>query len=351
MDRNFWKGKKVFITGHTGFKGGWLSIWLAESGAKITGYSLKPETNPSLFKSCSIEKKINSIIGDVRDEKKLKKTILEAEPDIVFHLASQSLVLKSYENPVETYEINLMGTVNILNAMRDISSVKAFINVTSDKCYANDENLKAFKENDSMGGYDPYSSSKACSELITAAYRSSFFNDTVSIATARAGNIIGGGDWALNRIIPDFIKKINQNQKLSIRNPRAVRPWQFVLEPLNGHLILAEKLFLDGQHYSESWNFGPDNQDDKSVEWLISKFDKEYGEGSNFEIESTENSLHEAKNLKLDCSKSMKRLNWSPKLNIEKSISMTCAWYKNFYKGDQDMYSFSAEQIKQYESI
>ena len=351
MDRNFWKGKKVFITGHTGFKGGWLSIWLAESGAKVTGYSLKPETNPSLFKSCSIEKKINSIIGDVRDEKKLKKTILEAEPDIVFHLASQPLVLKSYENPVETYEINLMGTVNILNAMRDISSVKAFINVTSDKCYANDENLKAFKENDSMGGYDPYSSSKACSELITAAYRSSFFKNIVAIATARAGNVIGGGDWAENRIIPDFIKKIQQKQKLVIRNSESIRPWQFVLEPLNGYLILAEKLFLDGQHYSESWNFGPDNQDDKSVEWLISKFDKEYGEGSNFEIESTENSLHEAKNLKLDCSKSMKRLNWAPKLNIEKSISMTCAWYKNFYKGDQDMYSFSAEQIKQYESI
>ena len=351
MDRNFWKGKKVFITGHTGFKGGWLSIWLAESGAKVTGYSLKPETNPSLFKSCSIEKKINSIIGDVRDEKKLKKTILEAEPDIVFHLASQSLVLKSYENPVETYEINLMGTVNILNAMRDISSVKAFINVTSDKCYANDENLKAFKENDSMGGYDPYSSSKACSELITAAYRSSFFKNIVAIATARAGNVIGGGDWAENRIIPDFIKKIQQKQKLVIRNPESIRPWQFVLEPLNGYLRLAEKLFQNSLDYAESWNFGPDNQDDKSVEWLISKFDKEYGEGSNFEIESTENSLHEAKNLKLDCSKSMKRLNWSPKLNIEKSISMTCAWYKNFYKGDQDMYSFSAEQIKQYESI
>jgi len=351
MDRNFWKGKKVFITGHTGFKGGWLSIWLAGSGAKVTGYSLKPETNPSLFKSCSIEKKINSIIGDVRDEKKLKKTILEAEPDIVFHLASQPLVLKSYENPVETYEINLMGTVNILNAMRDISSVKAFINVTSDKCYANDENLKAFKENDSMGGYDPYSSSKACSELITAAYRSSFFKNIVAIATARAGNVIGGGDWAENRIIPDFIKKIQQKQKLVIRNSESIRPWQFVLEPLNGYLILAEKLFLDGQHYSESWNFGPNKKDDKTVEWLISKFDKEYGEGSNFEIESTENSLHEAKNLRLDCSKSMKRLNWSSKLNIEKSISMTCAWYKNFYKGDQDMYSFSAEQIKQYESI
>ena len=353
MDRNFWKGKKVFITGHTGFKGGWLSIWLAESGAKVTGYSLKPETNPSLFKSCSIEKKINSIIGDVRDEKKLKKTILEAEPDIVFHLASQPLVLKSYENPVETYEINLMGTVNILNAMRDISSVKAFINVTSDKCYANDENLKAFKENDSMGGYDPYSSSKACSELITAAYRSSFFKSIVAIATARAGNVIGGGDWAENRIIPDFIKKIQQKQKLVIRNPESIRPWQFVLEPLNGYLMLAEKLFQNSLDYAESWNFGPNKKDDKTVEWLISKFDKEYGDGNgnSFQIVSSKESIHESKYLKLDCSKSIGRLNWSPKLSIEKSISMTCDWYRNFYKDNQDMYSFSVKQIKQYESI
>jgi len=353
MDRNFWKGKKVFITGHTGFKGGWLSIWLAGSGAKVTGYSLKPETNPSLFKSCSIEKKINSIIGDVRDEKKLKKTILEAEPDIVFHLASQPLVLKSYENPVETYEINLMGTVNILNAMRDISSVKAFINVTSDKCYANDENLKAFKENDSMGGYDPYSSSKACSELITAAYRSSFFKNIVAIATARAGNVIGGGDWAENRIIPDFIKKIQQKQKLVIRNPESIRPWQFVLEPLNGYLMLAEKLFQNSLDYAESWNFGPNKKDDKTVEWLISKFDKEYGDGNgnSFQIVSSKESIHESKYLKLDCSKSIGRLNWSPKLSIEKSISMTCDWYRNFYKDNQDMYSFSVKQIKQYESI
>jgi len=353
MDRNFWKGKKVFITGHTGFKGGWLSIWLAGSGAKVTGYSLKPETNPSLFKSCSIEKKINSIIGDVRDEKKLKKTILEAKPDIVFHLASQPLVLKSYENPVETYEINLMGTVNILNAMRDISSVKAFINVTSDKCYANDENLKAFKENDSMGGYDPYSSSKACSELITAAYRSSFFKNIVAIATARAGNVIGGGDWAENRIIPDFIKKIQQKQKLVIRNPESIRPWQFVLEPLNGYLMLAEKLFQNSLDYAESWNFGPNKKDDKTVEWLISKFDKEYGDGNgnSFQIASSKESIHESKYLKLNCSKSIGRLNWSPKLSIEKSISMTCDWYRNFYKDNQDMYSFSVKQIKQYESI
>jgi|TARA_B100000902_G_scaffold233969_1_gene221815 CDP-glucose 4,6-dehydratase len=351
MDKKFWKGKKVLITGHTGFKGGWLSIWLAESGAKVTGYSLKPEINPSLFESCLIEKKINSVIGDIRDEQKLKKTILETQPDIVFHMASQALVLKSYENPVETYETNLMGTVNILNAIRDTPSVKSFINVTSDKCYANDENLKAFKENDAMGGHDPYSSSKACSELITAAYRSSFFKDSVAIATVRAGNVIGGGDWALNRIIPDFIKKIKQKQKMLIRNPESIRPWQFVLEPLNGYLILAEKLFLEGSAYAESWNFGPNNEDDKSVEWLISKFDKEYRGGGNFEIKSIDNSNHEAKYLRLDCSKSMKKLNWSPKLDIEESISMTCSWYKNFYKDDQDMYSFSVEQIKQYELI
>jgi len=349
MDKQFWKDKKVFITGHTGFKGSWLSIWLTELGANVTGYSLPPGTDPSMFKSLSLEKKVNTVFGDIRNYDDLKAQIILAKPDIVIHMAAQALVLESYKNPLETYQTNLMGTVNILNSIRDLSSIKVFINVTSDKCYENKESLKSFKENDPMGGFDPYSSSKACSELITAAYRSSFFNNTVYIATARAGNIIGGGDWALNRIIPDFIKRINQNQKLSIRNPQAVRPWQFVLEPLNGYLVLAEKLFLEGVGYAESWNFGPDSQDNKSVEWLISKFDKEYGDGNNFEIKSTENSLHEAKNLTLDCSKSMKRLNWSPKLNIEKSISMTCAWYKNFYKGDQDMYSFSVEQIKQYE--
>jgi len=351
MNKIFWKGKKVLITGHTGFKGSWLSIWLAESGARVTGYSLKPETNPSLFKSCLIDKKINSVIGDIRDGEKLKKTILDAQPDIVFHLASQAIVLQSYENPVETYETNLMGTVNILNAIRDAPSVKAFINVTSDKCYANDENLKAFNESDPLGGYDPYSSSKACSELITAAYRSSYFKDSVAIATARAGNVIGGGDWAENRIIPDFIKKINQKQKLTIRNPESIRPWQFVLEPLSGYLRLAENLFTEGSKYAESWNFGPGNQDDKSVQWLISKFDKEYGGGENFEIEFKNNLPYEAGYLKLDCSKSIKKLKWEPKLSIEQSISMTASWYKNFYSDNLDMHTFSVDQIKQFESI
>jgi len=351
MNKKFWKNKKVFITGHNGFKGSWLSIWLTELGAKVYGYSLKKNTEPSLFETCFLDERVNSVTGDIRDYEKLKKTIISVEPDIVIHMAAQALVLDSYENPIETYQTNLMGTVNILNAIRELSSIKALINVTSDKCYENKENFKAFKESDAMGGNDPYSSSKACSELITAGYRTSFFKNSVAIATARAGNVIGGGDWALDRIIPDFIKKMNQNQKLSIRNPKAIRPWQFVLEPLSGYLSLAEKLFTEGHAYAEAWNFGPDNQDDKSVEWLISNFDKEYGGENNFKILLNDNLPHEANYLKLDCSKSIKRLDWSPKLNIEECILLTSNWYKNFYKKDKDMYAFSVEQIKQFESI
>lgn len=351
MDKKFWKDKKVFITGHTGFKGSWLSIWLNELGANVTGYSLPPETNPNMFTSTMLESKINNIYGDVRDYDNLKRQIILSKPDIVIHMAAQALVLEAYDNPMETYQINLIGTVNILNVIREMSSIKVFINVTSDKCYENNEAIKSFKEEDPMGGVDPYSSSKACSELITAAYRSSFLSESVSVATVRAGNVIGGGDWAKNRIVPDFIKKIHKNQKISIRNPKAIRPWQFILEPISGYLILAEKLFLEGVSYSEAWNFGPDTKDDKSVEWLISNFDKEYGGKDNFEIKSNDSSSHEAKYLSLDCTKAKKRLNWSPKLDIEKSISMTCSWYKNFYKDNQDMYSFTVEQIKQYELI
>jgi len=351
MNKKFWKNKKVFITGHNGFKGSWLSIWLTELGAKVYGYSLKTNTEPSLFETCFLDERVNSVTGDIRDYEKLKKTITSVEPDIVIHMAAQALVLDSYENPIETYQTNLMGTVNILNAIRESSSIKALINVTSDKCYENKENFKAFKESDAMGGNDPYSSSKACSELITTGYRASFFKNSVAIATARAGNVIGGGDWALDRIIPDFIKKMNQNQKLSIRNPKAIRPWQFVLEPLSGYLSLAEKLFTEGHAYAEAWNFGPDNQDDKSVEWLISNFYKEYGVENNFKILINDNLPHEANYLKLDCSKSIKRLDWSPKLNIEECILLTSNWYKNFYKKDKDMYAFSVEQIKQFESI
>ena len=351
MDRQFWKNKNIFITGHTGFKGSWLSIWLNELGANVTGYSLSKPTDPSMFETLSLEKKVNTVFGDVRNYDKLKAQVIIAKPDIVIHMAAQALVLESYNNPVDTYETNLMGTVNIMNAMREVPSIKAFINVTSDKCYENKENFISFKEDDALGGIDPYSSSKACAELITSAYRHSFYKDTVAIATARAGNVIGGGDWALNRVIPDFIKKINQHQKLTIRNPNSIRPWQFVLEPLSGYLKLAEKLFSEGPAFSESWNFGPDSRDGKSVEWLISKFDKEYGGGGNFEIESKNNPPYEANYLNLDCSKSIKRLDWTPKLSIEQSISMTCAWYKNFYENNLDMYAFSVDQLNQFESI
>ena len=348
MDRQFWKNKNIFITGHTGFKGSWLSIWLNELGANVTGYSLSKPTDPSMFETLSLEKKVNTVFGDVRNYDKLKAQVIIAKPDIVIHMAAQALVLESYNNPVDTYETNLMGTVNIMNAMREVPSIKAFINVTSDKCYENIENFISFKEDDALGGIDPYSSSKACAELITSAYRHSFYKDTVAIATARAGNVIGGGDWALNRVIPDFIKKINQNQKLTIRNPNSIRPWQFVLEPLSGYLKLAEKLFSEGPAFSEPWNFGPDSQDGKSVEWLISKFDKEYGGGGNFEIESKNNPPYEANYLNLDCSKSIKRLNWAPRLTIDKAISMTCDWYKNFYGDNNNMYTFTLEQIKQF---
>ena len=350
MNKEFWKDKNIFITGHTGFKGSWLSVWLNELGANVTGYSLPKLTDPSMFESLLLEKKVNTVFGDVRDYEKLKHQITLAEPEIIIHMAAQALVLESYENPIETYQTNLMGTVNILNAIKDSPSVKVFINVTSDKCYENKGDPRAFKEDDALGGIDPYSTSKACSELITSSYRSSF-NSDVAIATARAGNVIGGGDWACNRIIPDFIKKINQNQKIAIRNPTAIRPWQFVLEPLNGYLILAEKLFLKGSSYAEAWNFGPDSQDDKTVEWLISEFDKEYTGGGNVKIHENSDLPHEANYLKLDCSKSRKRLNWTPKLAIEKTLLMTSAWYKNFYKENQDMHSFTVEQIKQFNSL
>ena len=351
MNKDFWSNKNVFITGNTGFKGSWLSIWLDEAGANVTGYSLPPVTTPSMFESLGLEKKINTVFGDVRDYDELKSQINLAKPEIIIHMAAQPLVLESYENPIDTYQTNLMGTVNVLNAIRDTPSVKVFINVTSDKCYENKDKLKAFKEDDAMGGSDPYSASKACSELITASYRSSFFNDSVAIATARAGNVIGGGDWASNRIIPDFLKKFEQDQMLSIRNPKAIRPWQFVLEPLNGYLILAEKLFQNSSDYSEAWNFGPDSQDDKNVEWLIGGFDREYTGGGNIVIGENSDLPQEANYLKLDCSKSRKRLSWAPKLDIEEAILMTSAWYKNFYKENQDMYLFTIEQIKQFNSL
>jgi len=355
VNNEFWRDKKVFITGHTGFKGGWLSLWLNDLGANVTGYSLPPLTEPSFFAVCSVDSSVKSIIGDVRDYSGLKKSIQDESPDIVFHMAAQALVLDSYKDPIETYETNMMGTVNILNAIREVPSVKAIVIITSDKCYENIEKNSGYIEEDRMGGFDPYSSSKGCAELITAAYRASFFNSSlyldhgVGVATARSGNVIGGGDWASNRLIPDLCKAILSKETITIRSPHSTRPWQYVLEPLSGYLILAEKLFLKGDGFSESWNFGPNSKDIQTVQDITSKFVTEWGSGTQINVENSSNKLHEATLLTLDCSKASDRLNWSPKMNTEDAIKMTCDWYKGFNEGKIDMKIFSLDQIKNYE--
>lgn len=334
MNKSFWNKKKVFITGHTGFKGSWLCLWLNRLGANVTGYSLKPPTIPSLFKLADVEKLVTSVIGDVRDGKKLKKCLSDAKPEIVFHLAAQSRVRDSYKVPVDTYEINIMGTVNILEAIRVYgNTVRAFVNVTTDKVYENHELARGYRENEPLGGYDPYSNSKACSELVTAAYRTSFFNPAdytkhkVAIATARAGNAIGGGDWATDRIIPDCIRAIRARRPVIIRNPHAIRPWQHVLEPLTGYLCLAEKLLKDGPTYAESWNFGPVDNDCKPVEYLVKAICRQWGPEALFTFAKVKGP-HEAAFLKLDCSKAHARLGWRPRWNLEKALSATIEWYK-----------------------
>lgn len=334
IDNKFWKRKRVFITGHTGFKGSWLCLWLHGLGAKITGYSLDPPTDPSLFNLAKVNKLITSIKGDVRDGKKLVKCLSDAKPEIVFHLAAQPLVRDSYKLPVDTYAINVMGTVNILEAIRlHGHTVRAFVNITTDKVYENRECLWAYQENEPLGGYDPYSNSKACSELVTAAYRNSYFNPAdykkhrIAVATARAGNVIGGGDWAMDRIVPDCIRAILAGKPIIVRNPHSIRPWQHVLEPLSGYLCLAEKLYIDGPKYSESWNFGPNDHDCKTVEYLVKTICAKWGSEVKFSNAKIQGP-HEAPFLKLDCSKAHAQLGWRPHWNLEKALAETVAWHK-----------------------
>lgn len=352
INKEFWSGKKVFITGHTGFKGSWLSLWLSSLGANVTGYALTPPTQPSLFELCSIDQCITSVIGDVRDGEKLTQIMQEVQPEIVIHMAAQPLVRDSYKNPVDTYAINVMGTVNLLEAVRQCKSVKAVVNVTTDKCYENKEWQWGYRENEPMGGYDPYSNSKGCSELVTASYRNSFFNSNeydkhgVAIASARAGNVIGGGDWAAERLIPDCINALLNNEKIMIRNPNAIRPWQHVLEPLSGYLILAQKLYVDGVAVAEGWNFGPNDSDAKPVEWIVQKMCEHWGKNATYKVDGGVHP-HEAHYLKLDCSKAKMRLDWYPKWNLEYALEKIIDWVQA-YNEKADMRDICLKQINDY---
>ncbi|WP_154119357.1 CDP-glucose 4,6-dehydratase [Paenibacillus monticola] len=351
VDHQFWNGKKVFVTGHTGFKGSWLCLWLSSMGAEITGYSLEPSTSPSLFELCEIGKLLqNNVIADIRDYQQLSAAMQKSQPEIVIHMAAQPLVRESYKNPVETYEINVMGTINLLEAIRNCQSVTAVVNVTTDKCYENKEWNWGYRENEPLGGYDPYSSSKACSELVTSAYRSSFLNNQIegrkiAVASARAGNVIGGGDWAADRLVPDSIRSILNNQKIIIRNPSSIRPWQHVLEPLSGYLQLAEKLYLQGEEYASAWNFGPADVDAKPVEWIVQEICRRW-DGASYEVDNGMHP-HEAKYLKLDCSKAKVELNWFPRWDLGQAIDKIVEFTFAYQEG-ADLREVCAKQILDY---
>lgn len=348
----FWKGKKVFVTGHTGFKGSWLCTWLHQLGAEVTGYALLPPTEPSLFELCRLSELVDSVIGDVRDGERLAATMLDAAPEIVIHMAAQPLVRDSYKIPVETYAVNVMGTVNLLEAVRRCDSVRSVVNVTTDKCYENREWVWGYRENEPMGGYDPYSSSKGCAELVTAAYRNSYFNPAghaghgVAVATARAGNVIGGGDWASDRLIPDCVRALLNGEKIIIRNPDAIRPWQHVLEPLSGYLLLAQNLFEHGAKYASGWNFGPSDDDARPVEWIVRKMCAKWGRGAAYMLDEGQHP-HEAHYLKLDCSKARMELGWQPRWNLETAIDRIIDWTLA-YREKGDMRELCLTQIRDY---
>lgn len=344
----FWQDKKVFLTGHTGFKGGWLSLWLNNLGAKVHGFALAPSTSPSFFNVANIESILASnTIADIRDVVSLERAMAIAQPDIVFHLAAQPLVRQSYIDPLETYTTNVIGTVNVLEAVRKTASVRAVVNVTTDKCYENKETLTPYAEDAPMGGYDPYSSSKGCSELVTASYRQSFLAEKgIALASARAGNVIGGGDWSTDRLIPDFLQALDKNEELVIRSPHAIRPWQHVLEPLTGYLQLAEKLFTDGQTFAQAWNFGPAEKDAKTVEWIVKKL-VEPLPTAKWKIDNSPQP-HEAHYLKLDSTKANNQLNWQPKWSLEIALANIMAWHQAWHN-KQDMHQFCLSQIANYQ--
>ena len=342
------------MTGHTGFKGSWLSLWLQHLGANLKGYSLEPPTDPAVVDTAKVAEGMESEIGDIRDLDKLQKSIGDFKPEIIIHMAAQPLVRLSYDIPVETYATNVMGTVHVLEAIRQVGGVKAVVNITTDKCYDNKEWVWGYRENERMGGADPYSNSKGCAELAIAAYRQSFFNEKnyadhgCAIASVRAGNVIGGGDWAKDRLIPDILRAFEKEQAVHIRYPNAVRPWQHVLEPLHGYLMLAEKLYTDGVAFAEGWNFGPDEADAMPVRWIVEHMVDQWGQGAAWELDGGEHP-HEANYLKLDCSKAKSLLNWHPQWDLEEALKRIIAWHKAWLNGE-DMRAVTLTEIKSFMS-
>ncbi len=345
----FWKGKKVFITGHTGFKGSWLTLWLKNMGAEVTGFALPLSEDNHLFNSLGLKDDITHIENDVRDLESLQTAVQKAQPDIALHLAAQPIVRESYTSPVETIEINTMGTAHFLEAVRHTPSIQAVLVVTSDKCYENKEWVWPYRENDALGGHDPYSASKACAELLTASYRNSFFAEStpVAVASARAGNVIGGGDFSADRIVPDIIRAAQYGKNVEIRNPSSTRPWQHVMECLSGYICLAEKLCEDGEHAAQAWNFGPDPQSTKSVKDLTEVLLRHI-DNVNAQYGTIKAGPHEAGLLTLDSSKAKAELNWHPSLSFEETIDWTAQWYKRVTLQGEDARNVTTQQINDF---
>ncbi len=355
LNRSFWRGRKVLITGHTGFKGSWLSLWLDALGAKVTGYALDPPTLPSLFEQASVAHSVHSISADIRDFDRLKTVVTECGAEVVIHMAAQSIVRRGYEDPIETYSSNVMGTVHVLEALRQLQRPCVVVNVTSDKCYSNQEWVWGYRENEPMGGRDPYSNSKGCAELVTTAYRESYFPPAsldrhgIAIASARAGNAIGGGDWTSDQLIPDLMRAFLAGQPCLIRNPSAIRPWQFVLEPLHGYLILAERLAEDASRFACGWNFGPAEADAKAVSWVADELARSWGDGASWNRDA---GMHprEAHFLKLDASKARACLDWHPVLPLQKALGWIVEWYRAFQAG-ADLGLLTRSQIERFEEL
>ncbi len=348
MNANFWRGKRVFLTGHTGFKGSWLSLWLQTLGAEVCGLALAPAGEPNLFTVARVGDGMSSVIADIRDADAVRDAMSAFRPDIVIHAAAQALVRLSYSAPVETYATNVMGTVHVLDAARHVDSVRCIVNVTTDKCYDNREWAWGYREDEPMGGHDPYSSSKGCSELVTAAYRRSFFAKAgVALASARAGNVIGGGDWAADRLVPDILRAFERREPVLIRNPGSIRPWQHVLEPLSGYLTLAEQLWHEGQTFAEAWNFGPREDDARPVQWIVERMVQAWGAGADWRIDAAGDHPHEAHYLKLDISKAQHRLGWRPRWSLPTALTHITSWHQACIAGE-DMRARCLDQITLY---